>query len=268
EILPVPERLGVIGATGHGSLVHTAAFVENMIRNREAEPQPANFIYSVHNAASTQVALSLQARGYNLTITHDHNCFEQALQAAARRLSAGCEDRLLVLGADEYQPVMYAAQKRFGFWRRRRGKALFPGEGAAAMWLGPATPDRPLVADVQWDVAAVLGSPAEEAARLTRALEAVQLTWTQVSQVLVGLSPADEFTPAVFSEWRTATGRSLTPYLEHTGFFPTASATALVLGAVQAEADSGKKKNNQDRNAVLLYNRSQVETRSWVILKI
>jgi 3-oxoacyl-(acyl-carrier-protein) synthase len=272
---PAPERLGVIGATAFGSLTHTAAFVENLIRGQEAEPQPANFIYSVHNAASTQVAQALPARGYNLTLTHDRTSYEQALLAAARRLGQGFEDRLLVLGADEYHPLLHAVQKRFGLWRRRAGQALLPGEGAAALLLGPPAAGKPMVAGAALDASAHLGSPQDERAALTRALEAAHLGWEDVSLVLAGCLPGDDFTPAVFQAWEHSSGLSVTPYFDITGYFPTAPATALALGAALlaggAEAAGvwprGFKKN-QHRNAVLLYNRSQAETRSWVILSL
>jgi 3-oxoacyl-(acyl-carrier-protein) synthase len=269
------DRLGVIGGTGYGSLTHTAAFVENLILNREAQPQPANFIYSVHNAASTQVAQALGAHGYNLTITHDHTSYEQALLAAARRLPAGDEERILVLGADEYHPCAQAVQKRFGLWRRRQGVGFIPGEGAAAMLVGPVVPGAPAVAEVALAPASALGSAEEERELLAQALMRVGLGWEDVVLVLAGFQPGARFVSEVFSTWRSSTGRAITPYLEMTGFFPTAAATALALGAATlGQAGDGTGfwypgfKKNQHRNAVLLYNRSQVENRSWVILTI
>jgi 3-oxoacyl-[acyl-carrier-protein] synthase III len=275
EAVSAPERLGVVGATAYGSLTHTAAFVENMIRRQEAEPQPANFIYSVHNAASTQVAQALSARGYNLTITHDPTSFEQAVAVASRRLGEEREDRLLVLGADEYHPYAHAAQKRFGLWRRRAGRAYLPGEGAAALLLGPWAAGLPAVAGVHCGVVPAGDSPAAESARLTQALAEAHLTWENISGVLVGTGPGDDFTPAVFSSWQALSGRKITPYFDFTGFFPTATATALALGAAWLSGTQARRgaffqefKKNQHRNALLLYNRWLAETRSWVILTL
>jgi hypothetical protein len=131
------------------------------------------------------------------------------------------------------------------------------------------------VVDLQLASSADLGAPADERARLTRALERADLTWEDVSLVLAGLEPGDAFVPEVFSTWQASQGKEITPYLDLTGFFPTASAAALVLGAAWL-AGEGEKfpafpwglKKNQHRNAVLLYNRCQIETRSWVILTL
>jgi hypothetical protein len=266
-----PERLGIVGATAYGSLAHTASFMENMIRRQEAEPQPANFIYSVHNAANTHAAMALQARGFNLTLTHDHTSFEQALIVASRRLSQGQEDRMVVLGADEWHPLLHAVLARFGTWRKRR----IPGEGAAALVTGPAAPGIPIVADVCVKKLSGRETPEEERECITKTLQQHQLSWENISLVLAGLGPNDTFTPRVMADWENSRGREIWPYLDWTGFYPTASAMAIAIGAAYLKAtyefpDFFYKniKKNLHRNVVLIYNRCQVETCSWVIIKL
>ncbi len=276
QALPVPERLGVIGATVYGSLGHTGSFMENMIRRNESEPQPANFIYSVHNAASTNVALACPARGYNLTVTHDHTSFEQALRIASRRLPQGQEDRLLLLGTDEWHPLLHGAMTRMGLTHARAGASSWlPGEGAAALLVGPAVPGTPHVVGVGLRRRHKTDTPEKEEQHLTQALAEAGLTWDQVTLTMVGTTPGDAFTARVFASWEKKRQLKICPYLQWTGVYPTASAAALVLGLGVVEGTwqipemfYKNLKKNLHRNVIILYNRSHVENRSWVILTI
>jgi hypothetical protein len=106
-------------------------------------------------------------------------------------------------------------------------------------------------------------------------LEQAGLTWDRVALIMVGATPKDTFTPRVFAPWEQTAGQKIYPYLQWTGVYPTASAAALVLGLGVArgvweipDMFYKNRKENMHRNVIILYNRSHVENRSWVILTI
>lgn len=252
-----PQRLGVICATGFGSLTHTADFLENMIQRQEAEPQPANFIYSVHNAAASAVALALGAQGYNLTLTHYQASFELALLAAANRLAAGCEDRLLVFGADEWHPLAQAALTRFRSLRRRKP----PGEGAGALLLGPAQPGRLQILEIGFQAGRGSAGSLEEEVRLAgRDLDQQGLNWQHVRRVWSNHPEASR--PAGRDTFSRLTGISqerLLHYPAVTGDFFTASALAAALACAEL---SGSDR----RAAAVLLNEDVHDNRARVII--
>jgi hypothetical protein len=269
-----PERLGVVGCTGYGSLAHTAMFLENLIRRGEQEPQPANFIYSVHNAAATQVALGVQARGFNLTLTPDLMGFELAWETAALRLAKKQEDRILILAADEWLPQLQQALKRFGVWRKGSRGAWLPGEGAAAVLFGPVQTGKPCLAGFGSERLKRPASAESLRARLTQALVEAESTWDDVVLVLAGRVPGDSETEKVFSPWENAARCKSWPYLQATGFYPAASVAALVLGVAALEGKASLPgfmqilEKNPHRKTVILYNHFQTGLHSWVIVKL
>ena len=125
------SRCGIYLGTGLGALDQTAAFVDNMIRRREALPAPAKFVNSVHNAAASQLAISLGWTGPNHTFPHDARSFELALQHAMLALRLGRIDRALVVGVDALDPYFAAVGQQLGWWSGDR----LPGEGTAAFVL-------------------------------------------------------------------------------------------------------------------------------------
>jgi 3-oxoacyl-(acyl-carrier-protein) synthase len=260
--------LGIVSATGWGSLQHTAGFMENMIRNQESEPQPANFIFSVHNAAATQVAIALAARGLNYTLSSLDISFEQALLAAASQEQAGPAQRLLVFGADEWQPLAAMGLQQAHYWKVRTGETLpLPGEGAGALLVGPETPGTVRIRGIECQrLRSRHGrtSPAEERQAIEQFLQASGLRWQDIDVILTsesGVPSWDAGLTAVWDRWPETLAIPRWPYKRWTGEFPTAPACALVLAVLSLSAGLAGWRT------VFFYNRSRFENRSMVILQ-
>ncbi len=99
--MPVAVSLG----TAWGSLSETYDFLQRLFETRQQFPSPTDFIGAVHNAPAGQIAMMLGAKGANVTTSGGNASFEQALLAADLLTGPGA-DPILLLGADEAQPVL------------------------------------------------------------------------------------------------------------------------------------------------------------------
>jgi 3-oxoacyl-(acyl-carrier-protein) synthase len=120
------QRIAIALGTGFGCLGEGAVFIENLIAKDEAEPMPARFPGSVHNAPAGQVAMDLNARGLNSAPTAGEITFECALWQAWRQLNNDEADIALAGAVDELQKYPLAIGKRWGLWNAQ----TIPGEGA------------------------------------------------------------------------------------------------------------------------------------------
>lgn len=153
--------------TGLGSLSETVDFLENMIRLDEAQPKPAKFINSVHNAAAGAIAIALGLHGENRTFVHESVCFEQALSQALMSLERGRAPSAIVCGVEELNSYVVSVGAEKGWWKTAdaaleplggpRTKGTLPGEGAAAVFAGATGGNR--------EAAKVLGVSAKPLAR-------------------------------------------------------------------------------------------------------
>ena len=142
---PTPDqRVAVAMGTGFGCLAEGAAFIENYVAKDEAEPMPARFPGSVHNAPAGQIAMDLGARGLNSAPTAGAITFECALWQAWRQLDAGEADVALAGAFDELQNYLLGIGQRWGVWTER----TIPGEGAVVVRLTGGEADRSALARV------------------------------------------------------------------------------------------------------------------------
>jgi len=100
------QRLGVIIATALGPHVTTFNFLDGIIDFGDAAVSPTAFSHSVHNAAASYVAMTLDVRGPTLTMTHFHFAFHDALLLARAWLDEKRCDSVLVGAVDELGTVM------------------------------------------------------------------------------------------------------------------------------------------------------------------
>lgn len=91
----------VFWGTGWGPLSETYDFLNKLHESNEQFASPTDFIGSVHNAPAGQVAISLGAKGPNITTTGGDYSFEQCLLTASI-LVDNTDDAFLVIGADEF----------------------------------------------------------------------------------------------------------------------------------------------------------------------
>lgn len=94
----------VFMGTGWGALSETHDFLTRLTESTEQFPSPTDFVGSVHNSPTGQVALQYKATGANVTTSGGDHSFEQALLAALALLDE--DETALLLGADEgHEPL-------------------------------------------------------------------------------------------------------------------------------------------------------------------
>ncbi len=100
------KKLGIIIATAFGPHVTTFDFLDDILDHGDAAVSPTTFSNSVHNAAASYVAMSLNIKGPTLTITQFQFSFQSALQLAQAWLTQGRCDYVLVGAVDQYGDVL------------------------------------------------------------------------------------------------------------------------------------------------------------------
>jgi 3-oxoacyl-(acyl-carrier-protein) synthase len=134
-------QTGVYVGTGMGSLGETAAFLENMVRQKENFPKPAHFANSVHNSVASTLGLEFGLRGENITVVHREISFDAALGHALSALRQGRVESAVVCGADEMNYFHVLAGSAKGLWKTKEqpfkplapgnSRGTLPGEGSA-----------------------------------------------------------------------------------------------------------------------------------------
>lgn len=257
-----PSRRCVAVGTALGSLSDTAAFVENMIQREERAPRPTHFAHSVHNALAAQVALQLEYRGPNATLTQRETSFECALWQAQQVLAEDRADVVLAGAADELHPYLLAAGLRWGWWpavasdpgvadqaaRSALQRSRLAGEGAAMFTL---TRSPGAAAPLAWVSAVRLGrlspdvrgrpDPSVEARWIASHLEAEGEPLRAQDVVLVNRppnGPAETFRRQL---GEALVGRVPASYQHLCGAFGSASAFGLVaaVALVRGELSPG-----------------------------
>ena len=99
------EPGAVFFGTGWGALSETHDFLKALYETNERFASPTDFMGSVHNATAGRIAIKFNARGPNITTTGGDYSFEQALMSA-HLLTTEKDTPLLVMGADEFHPVL------------------------------------------------------------------------------------------------------------------------------------------------------------------
>lgn len=133
-------RLGIIVATALGPHATTFSFLDGILDFGDAAVSPTAFSHSVHNAAASYIAMTLEARGPTLTVTHFDFAFHEAVRLAQTWLNDGNCDAVLVGAVDELGGVMQsvcgqmlkpAADGRIKPFACSASPEAVPGEGAA-----------------------------------------------------------------------------------------------------------------------------------------
>lgn len=140
------RRLGVIVATALGPHVTTFGFLDGILDYGDGAVSPTAFSHSVHNAAASYVATTLDIRGPTLTMTHFHFAFHHAVQLAGAWLREKRCEAVLVGTVDELGGVMEfacgrmakpAADGRIKPFAFSAAPEIVPGEGSAFFLLTP-----------------------------------------------------------------------------------------------------------------------------------
>jgi 3-oxoacyl-[acyl-carrier-protein] synthase II len=89
------KKLGIILTTAFGPHVTTFNFLDDILDHGDAAVSPTTFSNSVHNAAASYIAMSLNIKGPTLTITQFQFSFQSGLQLAQAWLDQGRCDYVL-----------------------------------------------------------------------------------------------------------------------------------------------------------------------------
>ncbi len=133
------KQIGIIVATAFGPHVTTFNFLDDILDHGDAAVSPTTFSNSVHNAAASYVAMSLNIKGPTLTISQFRFSFQAALQLAQTWLDQGRCDTVLAGAVDQYGDVLgYVADHKLATAKDGKIKPFtfnptcqVPGEGAA-----------------------------------------------------------------------------------------------------------------------------------------
>ncbi len=132
------KKLGIILATAFGAHVTTFDFLDDVLDYGDAAVSPTTFSNSVHNAAASYVASSLNIKAPTMTVTQFRFSFPAALQLAQAWLDQQRCDHVLVGAVDQYGDVLgYVSEQKLEIARDGRIKPFsfkptchVPGEGA------------------------------------------------------------------------------------------------------------------------------------------
>jgi 3-oxoacyl-[acyl-carrier-protein] synthase II len=133
------KKLGIISSTAFGPHVTTFNFLDDILDHGDAAVSPTTFSNSVHNAAASYIAMSLDIKGPTLTITQFLFSFQSALQLAQAWLDQGRCDYVLAGAVDQYGDVLgYVSDHKLTTAADGKIKPFtfnptcqVPGEGAA-----------------------------------------------------------------------------------------------------------------------------------------
>ncbi|MFO7171644.1 MAG: beta-ketoacyl-[acyl-carrier-protein] synthase family protein [Bacillota bacterium] len=106
------DRIGVIFATGTGPMETVEAVSRTIILEGPHRVNPRLFPNTVMNAAAGHVCISLQIKGPTSTLATGCVAGLQAIWYAGELIRNGEADAVLVVGADEYTPVLHIGYDR------------------------------------------------------------------------------------------------------------------------------------------------------------
>ncbi|HBC89473.1 MAG TPA: hypothetical protein DCZ94_21255 [Lentisphaeria bacterium] len=92
---------GIIIASSFGPHRTTFAFLNDILDYPEDQVLPTTFSHSVHNAAASYVASSLQIRGPTISLTGFEDLWFDALELSDVFLNSGCCQRIVLVGVEE-----------------------------------------------------------------------------------------------------------------------------------------------------------------------
>jgi len=142
---PGADDLGVVVGSMLGNLTEAAQFLDRVFTKGPALANPMLFPNLVMNAPASQIAMALQWRGPNLTVSCGEISGEVALETAVDLVRRGRCRAVVAAGGEELSEIVYQTLKDFGYLspRGRGAERSIPfdtrangpvlGEGAAAV---------------------------------------------------------------------------------------------------------------------------------------
>lgn len=132
------KRTGIIATFFLGCLVYSVRFYRQITDEGRRFASPVLFPETVFNSPLSHVVATLGLHGPVYSQIGDRTCWASALRTAQSWLALGTCDRVVVLGAEEFEPLEVDALRAGGLLRR----GLVPAEGCVAlMFEASSTPD-------------------------------------------------------------------------------------------------------------------------------
>jgi hypothetical protein len=217
------SRTAVVGAFFLGCMAYSVRFYREMHAAGRRFASPILFPETVFNTPLSHVVSTLGIGGPVHTQIGDKSCWATALRTAECWLRLGMAEHVVVVGAEEFDPVSFHAFRAAGLLRHGR---LIPSEGAGAVLLGNASGGTPLLSRIADGYGFTTRRLAGEAAR-------------ECLSSIPGNDPvmptSTSWTAAI--ESRTAANRLLDPWINRDFEASTASAAWNTIRAAKLIAE-------------------------------
>jgi hypothetical protein len=144
------KRTGLIIAFCAGCLAYSRRFFQAIVEQGQKTASPALFPETVFNSPLSHVAATLGLEGSAYALVGDEVAWITALKTAFTWLQQNRLDQVLVLGVEEFDPIVLDAYLCAG-WMKRTATGFVPGEGAAGILVKRSEAKDPLVISSAWD---------------------------------------------------------------------------------------------------------------------
>jgi hypothetical protein len=139
---------GLVVALSTGALIYTRRFFDGILAQGRKMASPALFPETVFNSPGSHVAATLKLSGAASALLGDETAWIAALQTAAVWLKQERVRQVLVLGAEEFDPIALDVFRRARWLGRTY--TFTPAEGAAALLVRAARPgDHAVIAELR-----------------------------------------------------------------------------------------------------------------------
>jgi hypothetical protein len=142
------ERLqtGLIVAFSAGCVIYSRRFFEGIIREGQRAASPALFPETVFNSPVSHVAAVLGLNSAAYALVGDEAAWVAALKTASVWLRQKRVGQVLVMGGEEFDPLVLDAHRSARWLRRKNsGTGFLASEGAAGILVREARPEDSLV---------------------------------------------------------------------------------------------------------------------------
>jgi 3-oxoacyl-(acyl-carrier-protein) synthase len=144
-------QTGLIVAFSAGCVAYSRRFFEDIVTQGQKAASPALFPETVFNSPGSHVATVFGLNGAAYALVGDETAWVSTLQTASIWLRQGRVRQVLVLGVEEFDPIVLAAYRSAGWLRRQnRANGFLTSEGAAGLLVRAATPeDASVISDAE-----------------------------------------------------------------------------------------------------------------------
>jgi 3-oxoacyl-[acyl-carrier-protein] synthase II len=132
------DRLGIVATFNTGAIVATRRFFEGIVKTGQRFASPNLFPETVFNSPTSHVATVLGVAGPCYSVVGDDTAWVNGISVAATWLANGLVEHVLVIGAEELDPIAIDAYRRAGWLSPAARTGFVASEGAGALLLGRA----------------------------------------------------------------------------------------------------------------------------------